>query len=226
MRPDGSVMFVIETAPYLDDQRTEVYDAEGDVLGSILWNGTQPSHICVYSESASHSQPFEMVPRGDPTSQDQFEVIAGDGAHEILWVVDRRGLRAHYPMHSRGSSHRPPLVADYIPLRASGAAKMLKGSTATGQRKFSETDCDVLELAVEQMSDDALGRFWVAFILLDIIHKSKFALTAPALATPPSAKVARRVPKTASGRSGWGARTEKLKDLTIGMMLQPRRWSL
>jgi hypothetical protein len=67
-KADGSVMFTVETHPYLEDQRTEVYDVDGDVLGSILWNGTQPSHICVYSESATHAQPFEMVPRGDPTS--------------------------------------------------------------------------------------------------------------------------------------------------------------
>jgi hypothetical protein len=65
-KSDGSVVFVVETHPYLDDQRTEVCDADGDVIGSILWNGTQPSHICVYSESATHSGPFEMVPRGDP----------------------------------------------------------------------------------------------------------------------------------------------------------------
>lgn len=60
-------MFIVETHPYLNDQRTEVYDADGDVLGSIIWAGPQPSHICVYSEMAGHSQPFEMVPRGDPT---------------------------------------------------------------------------------------------------------------------------------------------------------------
>jgi hypothetical protein len=65
-KSDGSIVFVVETHPHLEDQRTEVCDADGDVIGSILWNGTQPSHICVYSESAAHSQPFEMVPRGDP----------------------------------------------------------------------------------------------------------------------------------------------------------------
>lgn len=65
-KSDGSVAFVVDTHPYLEDQRTEVTDADGDVIGSILWNGTQPSHICVYSESATHAQPFEMVPRGDP----------------------------------------------------------------------------------------------------------------------------------------------------------------
>ena len=122
-------------------------------------------------------------------------------------------------MHSRTSPNRPPLVAEYAPLRTTGVPKTV------GQRKFSETDCDVLELAVEHMSEDALGRFWVAFVLLDIIHRSKFALTAPARVSPPSAKVG-KAPKSASGRSGWGVRTEKLKDLTIGMMLQPRRWSL
>lgn len=67
-KSDGTILFIVETHPYLEDQRTEVYDAEGDVLGSIIWNGTQPSHICVYSESASQAQAFEMVPRGDPTA--------------------------------------------------------------------------------------------------------------------------------------------------------------
>jgi hypothetical protein len=67
-KSDGTILFVVETHPYLEDQRTEIYDAEGDVLGSIIWNGTQPSHICVYSESASQAQAFEMVPRGDPTA--------------------------------------------------------------------------------------------------------------------------------------------------------------
>lgn len=67
-KSDGTILFIVETQPYLEDQRTEVYDAEGDVLGSIIWNGTQPSHICVYSESATQAQAFEMVPRGDPTA--------------------------------------------------------------------------------------------------------------------------------------------------------------
>lgn len=28
-----------------------------------------------------------------PYREDQFEVVAGDGTHEMLWVVDRTGLR-------------------------------------------------------------------------------------------------------------------------------------
>ncbi|PVF99108.1 hypothetical protein CPB86DRAFT_703949 [Serendipita vermifera] len=221
-KADGSVVFTVETHPYLEDQRTEVYDVDGDVLGSILWNGTQPSHICVYSESATHAQPFEMVPRGDPTSEDHFEVVAGDGAHEMLWVVDRTGLRAHYPMYSRTSVQRPPLVADFFPKKMAS-----KGTnTPPTKRKFSEADCDVLELAVEELSDDALGRFWVAFVLLDIIRKSKFRIPDEPLARLQSrASSNHRYPKTA-GRTGWRSGTEKLKDLTIGLMLQPRRWSL
>lgn len=233
-KTDGTPMFLVETHPYLEDQRTEVYDAEGDVLGSILWNGTQPSHICVYSESATYAQAFEMVPRGDPTAGEIFEVVAGDGVHEILWIVDRRGLRAHYPMPSRGSSQIPPLVAEYFPKRSEPQAKQ-----PHQPRKFSEMDCDTIDLDIERMSDDALGRFWVAFVLLDIIRKSKFRIPDEPigrLQTQSASRTsnARRPPMSAvesnnkRGRGGWSVRsgTERLKDLTIGIMLQPRRWSL
>jgi hypothetical protein len=48
------------------------------------------------------------------------------------------------------------LVADFFPKKMA-----VKGAnTPPTRRKFSEADCDVLELAVEELSDDALGRFW------------------------------------------------------------------
>ncbi|KAG8775975.1 hypothetical protein FRB91_001903 [Serendipita sp. 411] len=244
LKSDGTVVFVVETHPYLDDQRTEIYDSDGEVLGSILWNGTQPSHICVYSESATHMQPFEMVPRGDPTTSDHFEVVAGDGMHEMLWLVDRRGLRAHYPMYSRTSTQMPPVVAEFVPRRSSTKLD-------AGKRKLSEMDCDTLHLAIDQLSDDALGRFWVAFVLLDIIRKSKFhipdevlarlqnqnVLAAPARGSSRDSAVASgsqsahpngKSSSSGSKRNGWRSKsgTDRLKDLTIGLMLQPRRWSL
>lgn len=57
-------------------------------------------------------------------------------------------------MPSRGSSQIPPLVAEYFPKRAE--IKI----AAQAKRKFSEMDCDTIDLDVERMSDDALGRFW------------------------------------------------------------------
>lgn len=60
---DGSTAFTIETL----DQRTEVCDADGDRLGSIIWDGARPSQICVASDVERDPRPFEMIPRGDPT---------------------------------------------------------------------------------------------------------------------------------------------------------------
>jgi hypothetical protein len=163
-------------------------------------------------------------------------------------------------MLSRSSSQRPPLIGDFVPKRPTG-----KG---TPPRKFSESDCDTLDLAVDELSDDALGRFWgmcflnalstlhlpihllmdlaVAFVLLDIIRKSKFRIPDEPLARLQSRNVLRApsksnipsgsstAPPGSASRSNpkyssrWSTRsaTGKLKDLTIGMMLQPRRWSL
>jgi hypothetical protein len=81
----------------------------------------------------------------------------------------------------------------------------------------------------------------VAFVLLDIIRKSKFRIPDEPLGRiqaqsgsrmqggggrPPTSAVDSNFPRKA--RSGWRSRvgSEKLKDLTIGMILQPRRWSL
>ena len=76
----------------------------------------------------------------------------------------------------------------------------------------------------------------VAFVLLDIIRKSKFRIPDEPIGRLQTQSNASRshaaAPMTAidgkKARSGWRMRsgTEKLKDLTIGMMLQPRRWSL
>ena len=163
-------------------------------------------------------------------------------------------------MLSRSSSQRPPLVGDFIPKRPTGRA-----TPPAPKRKFSEMGCDTLDLAIEELSDDALGRFWgmcflnalstthsftralaVAFVLLDIIRKSKFRIpdeplarlqTQNVLRTPSRSNIpsgsSTAQPESASRsklkyRSGWSMRsgTGKLKDLTIGMLLQPRRWSL
>jgi hypothetical protein len=166
-------------------------------------------------------------------------------------------------MLSRSSSQRPPLVGDFVPKRPTS-----KGTPPILKRKFSETECDTLDLAIEEMSDDALGRFWgmyflnalstlhlpihllvdfaVAFVLLDIIRKSKFRIPDEPLARLQNRNIL-RVPSKSNIPSGsstaqpgsasrsnskyssrWSIRsgTGKLKDLTIGMMLQPRRWSL
>ena len=57
-------------------------------------------------------------------------------------------------MPSRGSSQIPPLVAEYFPKRSEGKV------AAQAKRKFSEMDCDTIDMDIEGMSDDALGRFW------------------------------------------------------------------
>jgi hypothetical protein len=160
--------------------------------------------------------------------------------------------QAHYPMPSRGSSQIPPLVAEYFPKR--GEAK----AAAQAKRKFSDVECDSIDIDVDGMSDDALGRFWgefcttsilsslltsllstVAFVLLDIIRKSKFRILDESIGRlqtqrsqasgsrpPPTSAIESKFPR--KGRTGWRPRvgSERLKDLTIGMMLQPRRWSL
>jgi hypothetical protein len=166
-------------------------------------------------------------------------------------------------MLTRSSSQRPPLVGDFVPKRPTG-----KATPPTLKRKLSEMECDTLDLAIEELSDDALGRFWgmyflnalstlhlpihllmdlaVAFVLLDIIRKSKFRIPDEPLARLQTRNVLRvpsksNIPSGSSTaqpggtshssskyRSRWSVRsgTGKLKDLTIGMMLQPRRWSL
>jgi len=57
-------------------------------------------------------------------------------------------------MPSRGSSQLPPLIAEFFPKRTEAKA------SAQVKRKFSEMDCDTMDLDVDGMSDDALGRFW------------------------------------------------------------------
>lgn len=48
------------------------------------------------------------------------------------------------------------MVANFVPQRPGNKISSMK-------RKLSESDCDTLDLAVEQLSDDALGRFWGEF---------------------------------------------------------------
>jgi hypothetical protein len=81
----------------------------------------------------------------------------------------------------------------------------------------------------------------VAFVLLDIIRKSKFRIPDESVGRiqtqsgsrsqgsgtrPPTSAVDSNFSR--KGRSGWRSRvgSERLKDLTIGLILQPRRWSL
>ncbi|KAG8816552.1 hypothetical protein FRC17_000284, partial [Serendipita sp. 399] len=87
-----------------------------------------------------------------------------------------------------------------------------------------------------------------AFVLLDIIRKSKFQIPdevlariqqnqqhryqhqQPGLTASARGGAAASPPPSSKKWSGWSSKssgtTGKLKDLTIGLMLQPRRWSL
>lgn len=56
---------------------------------------------------------------------------------------------------SRSSPHRPQLVGDFVPRRPES-----RGGAPQPKRKLSEMECDALDLAVDELSDDALGRFW------------------------------------------------------------------
>lgn len=64
---DGGTAFTVETLPYLEDQRTEICDADGELIGSIIWDGARPSQICVATDMED-AKPFEMIPRGDPAT--------------------------------------------------------------------------------------------------------------------------------------------------------------
>ena len=64
---DGSTAFIVETLPYLEDQRTEICDANGELIGSIIWDGARPNQICVATDSED-ARAFEMIPRGDPAT--------------------------------------------------------------------------------------------------------------------------------------------------------------
>jgi len=64
---DGSTAFIVETLPYLEDQRTEICGADGELIGSIIWDGARPGQICVATDTED-ARPFEMIPRGDPAT--------------------------------------------------------------------------------------------------------------------------------------------------------------
>lgn len=94
---DGTVAFAIETHPYLNDRRTEVYNADGEVLGSIIWAGSQPSHICVYSDNAVQSGPFQMIPRSDPA---RFVTANYFGSRQLTMKQFRSIRRCSWRRHA------------------------------------------------------------------------------------------------------------------------------
>lgn len=131
-------------------------------------------------------------------------------------------LQAHYPITNRKS----PLIADYCPQAPTGPSK----------RKSSEGSLNRMELDCS-LSEDVLGRFWgknsmitficdcakrplsVSFVLLDMVRKTKYRITETAITSLEQ-------PSQSTFRSRMKSAPERLKDLTIGFMLQPRRWSL
>jgi len=229
---DGSTAFAIEKVPYLEDQRTEICAADGEPIGNIIWDGARPSQICVATDS-EEARPFEMIPRGDPATAESFQVLAGDGQYDILWIVDANGLKAHYPVTSRSSDTVPPLVAQYHPKRrrSSVAAHVFRRKTEEAQ------EMDTMELDTLALPVDAMGRFWVAFVLLEVIRRSKFRIAVEEPGTVAGStqeqeqEGGQRREKASSSSSSssssrWLLRSAPGKSLSIGAMLLPRRWSL
>lgn len=105
-------------------------------------------------------------------------MLAGDGHHDVLWVVDANGLKvcallgrfpraldlicvrqAHYPVTDRSSNTIPPLVAQYHPKRrrSSVAAHVFRRKTEEAQ------EMDTMELDTTVLPVDAIGRVWGTF---------------------------------------------------------------
>jgi len=219
---DGNTAFIVETLPFLEDQRTEICDASGELIGNIFWDGARPSKICVATERED-ARPFEMLPRGDPITAESFQVLAGDGRHDVLWVVDSNGLKAHYPVTDRSSNTVPPLVAQYHPKRRRSSV-----TAHVFRRKTEETqEMDTMELDTTVLPVDAMGRFWVAFVLLEVIRRSRFRI--PAEEQQPCTVVAGPTQENEQRESAWTRwrlRSAPGKSLNIGTILLPRRWSL
>jgi len=117
-------------------------------------------------------------------SAESFQVLAGDGCHDVLWVVDANGLKvralparfpwpldlilrlrltcvrqAHYPVTNRSSNTIPPLVAQYHPKRrrSSVAAQVFWRKTEEAQ------EMDTMELDITVLPADVMGRLWGTF---------------------------------------------------------------
>lgn len=126
-----------------------------------------------------HSSPAQgIVLNTGHGSAESFQVLAGDGRHDVLWAVDANGLKvrvlptrfprpldlkcvrqAHYPVTDRSSNTIPPLVAQYHPKRrrSSVAAQVFWRKTEEAQ------EMDTMELDTMVLPVDAMGRLWGTF---------------------------------------------------------------
>lgn len=126
-----------------------------------------------------HSSPVQgIVLNMGHGSAESFQVLAGDGHHDVLWVVDANGLKvralptrfsqpldlkcvrqAHFPVIDRLSNTIPPLVAQYHPKRrrSSVAAQVFWRKTEEAQ------EMDTMELDTMVLPADAMGRLWGTF---------------------------------------------------------------
>jgi hypothetical protein len=184
--------------------------------------------------------------------------VAGDGRHDILWVVDANGLKvrvlparlpppldlicvrqAHYPVTDCSSNTIPPLVAQYHPKRrrSSVAAHVFRRRTEETQ------EMDTMELDTTVLPVDAMGRLWgmfqaalyacialigrsaaVAFVLLEVIRRSKFRIPVEELSS--TSTESSREEEREKAWSRWRFRSAPGKSINIGTILLPRRWSL
>lgn len=159
---------------------------------------TQPRESRLHS--TLHAAAFHAGPRTEHGlgRAESFQVLAGDGRHDVLWVVDGNGLKvrvpaclpapplpAAYAIHSRQvlkltyirarQAHYP--VTDRSsntvpPLVAQYHPKRRRSSVAAQvfRRKTEETpEMDTMELDTTVLPVDAMGRFWGRF-LFHVFH--------------------------------------------------------